>query len=85
VERAGIPTAVITNLVTIAEQVGAPRIVVGGGIPYPSGDPTMGPAAERAWRKRLVARCLEAIATPVEHPTVFQVGPALIATEAGDS
>lgn len=84
-ERAGIPTAVITNLVSIAEQVGAPRIVVGGGIPYPSGDPTMGAAAERAWRKRLVARCLEAVATPVEHPTVFQVGPAPMATEASDA
>lgn len=84
-ERAGIPTAVITNLVTIAEMVGAPRIVVGGGIPYPSGDPTLDAAAERAWRKRLVARCLEAVATAVEHPTVFEVGPAPIATEVGDS
>ena len=84
-ERAGIPTAVITNLVSIAEQVGAPRIVVGGGIPVPSGDPTMGAAAERAWRKRLVARCLEAVATPVDHPTVFQVGPAPLPTEGSDA
>ena len=84
-ERAGIPTAVITNLVSIAEQVGAPRIVVGGGIPYPSGDPTMEAAAERAWRRRLVERCLEAVATPVEHPTVFQVAPVPLATEAGDA
>jgi glycine reductase len=76
VERAGIPTAVITNLVSIAEQVGAPRIVVGGGIPYPSGDPTMSPEAERDWRKRLVARCLEAVATHVEQPTVFEVDTA---------
>ena len=75
----------ITNLVTIAEMVGAPRIVVGGGIPYPSGDPTMAAAAERAWRKRLVARCLEAIATPVDHPTVFEVGPAPLVTEASDA
>ena len=72
----------ITNLVSIAEQVGAPRIVVGGGIPYPAGDPTMAAAAERAWRKRLVARCLEALATPVEHPTVFAVEAAPILPEA---
>jgi glycine reductase len=79
VERAGIPTAVITNLVSIAEQVGAPRIVVGGGIPYPAGDPTLSPEAELDWRKRLVARCLEAVATHVDHPTVFEVDnvPAL--------
>ena len=84
-ERAGIATALLCNLTSIAEQVGAPRIVVGGGIPYPSGDPTMKAEAERAWRKRLVARCLEALATPVDHPTVFEVGPAPIETEAGDA
>ncbi len=75
-ERAGIPTAVITNLVTIAEQVGAPRIVRGGGIPYPSGDPAMTPEAERDWRRRLVGRALAAVATPVEHPTIFEVEAA---------
>jgi betaine reductase len=64
---------VITNLVTIAEQVGAPRIVPGRGIPYPSGDPNLSPQAERAWRRRLVQRALDAVATPVERPTIFEV------------
>ena len=73
-ERAGIPTALITNLVTIAEQVGAPRIVPGLGIPYPSGDPSLSPAAEQAWRRQLVQRALDAVATAVEHPTIFEVG-----------
>jgi betaine reductase len=73
VERAGIPTAVITNLVSIAEQVGAPRIVRGGGIPYPAGDPELKLDAERAWRRRLVQRALDVVATPVERPTVFEV------------
>lgn len=72
-ERSGIPTAVITNLVTIAEQVGAPRIVQGRGIPYPSGDPSLSPQAEQAWRRRLVQRALVAVATAVEHPTIFEV------------
>jgi betaine reductase len=72
-ERSGIPTAVITNLVTIAEQVGAPRIVPGRGIPYPSGDPSLSPQAEQAWRRRLVQRALDAVATAVEHPTIFEV------------
>ena len=70
-ERAGIPTALITNLVTIAEQVGAPRIVPGRGIPYPAGDPSLSASAEGAWRRRLVERALVAVATPVEGPTVF--------------
>lgn len=72
-ERAGIPTVVITNLVSIAEQVGAPRIVRGGGIPYPAGNPELKPEAERAWRRRLVERALDVLATPVERPTVFEV------------
>ncbi len=72
-ERAGIPTALVTNLVTIAEQVGAPRVVPGGGIPYPTGNPDLPPEAERAWRRRLVERTLVALATPVERPTIFQM------------
>jgi glycine reductase len=53
--------------------VGAPRIVPGRGIPYPSGDPNLSPEAEQAWRRRLVARALEAVATAVERPTIFEV------------
>ena len=66
----------ITNLVTIAEQVGAPRIVPGRGIPYPSGDPNVPPPAEQAWRRQLVERALEAVATAVERPKIFEVGVA---------
>jgi glycine reductase len=53
--------------------VGAPRIVPTRGIPYPAGDPSLGPAQERAWRRRLVERALEAVSTPVKQPTVFEV------------
>jgi betaine reductase len=63
----------VTNLVTIAEQVGAPRIVPGRGIPYPSGDPNLPPDAERAWRRTLVEQALAAVATVVEQPTIFHV------------
>ena len=45
------------------------------GIPYPAGDPSLDAAAERAWRRRLVERALEAVATPVSSPTVFHVDP----------
>jgi glycine reductase len=63
----------ITNLVSIAEQVGAPRIVPGRGIPYPAGDPNLPPPAEQAWRQRLVRRALEALTAAVERPTIFDV------------
>ena len=58
---------------TIAEQVGAPRIVPGRGIPYPSGDPNLPSPAEQAWRRRLVQRALDAVETAVERPTIFDV------------
>ncbi len=70
-ERAGIPTALLCNLVSIALRVGAPRIVPTRGIPYPTGDPELGPEQERAWRRQLVERALVAVATSVTGPTVF--------------
>ncbi len=70
-ERAGIPTALLCNLVSIAVRVGAPRIVPTRGIPYPTGDPDLGPEQERAWRRQLVERALVAVATSVTEPTVF--------------
>jgi glycine reductase len=53
--------------------VGAPRIVPTRGIPFPAGDPSLGAAAERAWRQRLVERALEAVSTAVHGPTLFEV------------
>ena len=72
-ERAGIPTALLCNLTSIAERVGAPRIVPTRGIPYPAGDPSLDPEAERAWRRRLVERGLQAVSTSVRGPTLFPV------------
>jgi betaine reductase len=43
------------------------------GIPFPAGDPSLGPAEERAWRQRLMERALEAVSTAVHEPTIFQV------------
>jgi glycine reductase complex component B subunit gamma len=70
-ERAGIPTALLCNLVSIARRVGAPRIVPTRGIPFPTGDPELDPAQERAWRRQLLERALLAVSTPVSGPTVF--------------
>ena len=72
-ERAGIATALLCNLTSIAERVGAPRIVPTRGIPFPAGDPSLDPAEERAWRQRLLERALEAVSTAVPEPTIFEV------------
>ena len=61
----------LCNLVSVAQRVGAVRIVPTRGIPYPAGDPSLPPAEERAWRRALLLRALKAIATPVTGPTQF--------------
>jgi glycine/betaine/sarcosine/D-proline reductase family selenoprotein B len=79
-ERAGIPTALLCNLVSIAERVGAPRIVRTRGIPYPTGDPSLDPEAEKRWRRQLLERALDALQTEVHEPTVFEPGATGAAT-----
>lgn len=66
---------ILCNLVSIAERVGAPRIVPTRGIPYPAGDPSLGAEGERAWRRQLLERALSALSTPVREPTVFAAEP----------
>ena len=56
---------------SIATRVGAPRVVPTRGIPYPTGDPSLGPDDERAWRRTLLETALVALATAVDEPTVF--------------
>lgn len=58
---------------SIAEQMGVPRIVPARGIPFPTGDPSLDADAEHAWRRALVERAVDALATPVSGPTVFEV------------
>ena len=60
---------------SIAKRVGAPRIVPTRGIPFPTGDPELSPDQERAWRRQLLERALQAVATPVKGPTVFDGDP----------
>ena len=67
----------LCNLTSIAQRVGAPRIVPTRGIPYPTGDPSLSPAEEKAWRRALLEAALEALRTPVHEPTVFEVGQAV--------
>jgi betaine reductase len=61
--------------VSIAKRVGAPRIVPTRGIPFPTGDPELSPDQERAWRRQLLERALQAVATQVSQPTVFDGDP----------
>jgi glycine/betaine/sarcosine/D-proline reductase family selenoprotein B len=66
IERAGIPTAFVTSLPTIATMIGANRIVRGPAITHPFG-------LDEAQRRRIVECALEMLETPVEAPTVWEV------------
>ena len=58
-ERAGIPTVHVTNLVSVSENTGAKRIMSGRAIPHVFGDPSLGADEERRLRRRLVEQALE--------------------------
>lgn len=73
VERSGIPVVHICTVVPISLTVGANRIVPAVAIPHPLGDPKLDIKDEKALRRKLVERALEALQTDVEEQTVFEV------------
>lgn len=66
----------VTALPTIAQMVGANRILRGVAITHPVGDPSLGTADEHALRVTIVRRALEMLATEVEPRTVWELDPS---------
>ena len=77
IEASGIPVALITALTTLAEDVGAMRIVQGVRIPHPCGHPGLPPDRDRVIRRRILDTALEALQKEVSKPTVF-VNPSVL-------
>jgi glycine reductase len=71
-EAAGIPTTLISSLVSIAQNVGANRVVPGIGIPHPLGDPRLRPEEQKKARRALVEMALAALASPISGQKIFQ-------------
>ena len=69
----GIATVCITALPTIAQMVGANRILRGVSITHPTGDPSLAVGDELAMRTKMLGRALEMLATDVEPRTVWEV------------
>ena len=67
----GIATVYVTALPTIAQMVGANRILRGVAITNPTGDPDAGPR-EGAVRRALVERALDMLGSEVEPLTVWE-------------
>ena len=60
----------------VAVMVGANRIVPAAGIIHPLGNAELAPEDEKALRRRIVEKALQALQTEVARPTVF-AGDAL--------
>ncbi len=71
----GIATVVITALPTIAQMVGANRVLRGVSITHPTGDPALTPAAESALRRRIVERAIQMLEVDVDPRTVWEIEP----------
>ena len=71
IEKAGIPTAIVTTLVPTALMVGASRIVPGLAITHPLGKPGLPAAKERDARRAIVLKALEAVQDKVYDKKVF--------------
>lgn len=64
---------VITAFTSIAYNVGANRIIVGGDFTHPAGNPELPPDREIAYRKQILEKALEAISMDIDGPTIFNV------------
>jgi betaine reductase len=69
----GIPTVFVTALPTIAQMVGANRVLRGRAITAPTGDPSLTSGDEAGLRRRIVGRALEMLSTDVGPLTVWEV------------
>lgn len=73
IERAGIPVVHMCTVTPISMTVGANRIVPTIAIPHPLGNPALSHDEDKALRRKLVERALEALTTEVEDQTIFEV------------
>jgi len=63
----------VTAFTSIAYNVGANRIVFGGDFTAPIGDPSLPLDREKAYRRKILEKSLEALTQDVEAPVVFTV------------
>jgi len=72
IEKTGMPVVHICTVVPISLTVGANRIVPAVAIPYPLGNPELDEKDEKALRRKIVEKSLEALQTEVDGQTVFE-------------
>ncbi len=63
----------ITAFTSVAQSVGANRIVFGGDFTSPAGNPELPLDREKAYRKKILEKALEALQEDVSNPKVYTV------------
>ncbi len=64
--------AMISAIPPVPEMMGVPRIIPGSSITCVLGNPEFPVSQEKALRRRIVSKALEALETPVKETTYFQ-------------
>ena len=72
-ERAGIPTALISALPEIPLAMGVARVIPGVAITHLMGDPKLAAEDERRLRTAIVRTAIESLQHAPDRPTVFPV------------
>ena len=75
-DRAGIPNVHINAFLSIAQSVGANRIVFGGDFTAPTGNPDLPLDREKVYRRKIIDKALEVLQMEVTGPTIFTVDEA---------
>ena len=72
IEAAGLPVVHMCTVTPISMTVGANRIVPTIAIPHPLGNPALDKAEEKALRRKIVEKALNALTTEVDGQTIFE-------------
>lgn len=70
-EKGGIPTAHITNMIAVAKGIGSPRIIPGIAITNPCSDVDLPMSEQLKMRRAYVERAVRAISTEITEQTFF--------------
>ena len=71
-ERAGLPTAHVCSITSVSQMVGSNRIVPVYSIVHPVGNADLDPGAEKAFRRAIIEKALEALQAQVQEQTRFE-------------
>ena len=72
IEATGIPVVHVCTVTPISMTVGANRIVPAIAIPHPLGNPSLNAQEEKALRRKIVEKALNALTIDVDKQTIFK-------------